>query len=70
MNPEYCLTNLQDKNIFNLFDFQHILNDDNSDPDFFSNKFDLVDSPNFSLEEICCKVEKLLENCFMSILGL
>ena len=39
MNPEYCLANLPDKNsansqenVFNLFDFQNILNNDNSNP--------------------------------------
>ena len=73
MNPEYCLANLQDENyansqenVYNLIDFQHILDNDNSDPDinFFNNKFDVVDSPYFSLEEIPCKMEKYLENSF------
>ena len=71
MNPEYCLANLPDENsansqenVFNLFDLQHVLNNDNSDPDInsFINKFDVVDSPYFSLEEIPCKVENFLEN--------
>ena len=56
MNPEYCLINLPDKNsansqenVFIPFDFQHILNNDNSDSDinFFNNKFHVVDSPYF-----------------------
>ena len=40
------------------------MNNDNSDPDisFFNNKFDVVDSPNFSSVEISCKVEIFLEN--------
>ena len=52
------------ENVFNPFVFQHILNNDNSDPDisFFNNKFDVVDSPNFSSVEISCKVEIFLEN--------
>ena len=54
------------ENIFNPFDFQHILNNDNSKPDikFFNDKFDVVDPSYFSLEEIPCKVEKFLENFF------
>ena len=52
------------ENVFNPFVFQHILNNDNSDPDisFFNNKFDVVDSPYFSSEEIPYKVEIFLEN--------
>ena len=51
MNPKYCLANLQDENsansqenFFNPFDFQHILNNGNDDPDinFLNNKFDVV----------------------------
>ena len=73
MNPEYCLTNLQDRNsanyqenVYNLIDFQHILNNDNSDPDinFFDNKFDVVESSYFSLEETLCKVNKILRDSF------
>ena len=73
MNPEYCLANLQDENyansqenVYNLIDFQHILDNDNSDPDinFFNNKFDVVESPYFSLEEILCKVNKILRVSF------
>ena len=73
MNPEYCLANLPDENsansqvnVFNLFNFQRILNNDDSDPDInsFNNKFDVVDSPYFSLEETPCQVEKFLENSF------
>ena len=43
------------------------MNNDNSDLDisFFNNKFDVVDSPYFLLEEIPCKVEKFLENLFL-----
>ena len=73
MNPEYCLANIQDKNsansqenVFDLFDFHHNLNNANNDPDinFFKNKFDVADSPYFSLEEIPCKAEKFLGNSF------
>ena len=66
MNPEYCLPDEKSvnpqENVSNFFDFQHILNDDNSDLDikFLNNKFDVVDSPYFSLEEIPCIVEKFL----------
>ena len=31
---------------------------------FFNNKYDAVNSPYFSLAEVPCKVEKLLENSF------
>ena len=71
--PEYCLLNIPEgnsansqKNVFNPFDFPHIFNNDNSDLDIslFNNKFDVVDSPYFFLEEIPCKVEKFLENSF------
>ena len=71
MNPEHCLENIPNKNtanshenIFNPFDFQYILNNDDNDPDinFFNNKYDAVNSPYFSLAEVPCKVEKLLEN--------
>ena len=73
MNPEYCLANLQDRNsansqenVYNLIDFQHILNNDNSDPDinFFDNKFNVVEPPYFSLEETLCKVNKILRDSF------
>ena len=73
MNPEHCLENIPNKdtanlheNIFNPFDFQYILNNDDNDPDinFFNNKYDAVNSPYFSLAEVPCKVEKLLENLF------
>ena len=45
---------------------QYILNIDDNDPDinFFNNKYDAVNSPYFSLAEVPCKVEKLLENSF------
>lgn len=52
MNPECFLGNLPDeyfansqKNVFNHLDFEHILNNDNGDPDtnFFSNLFDVVE---------------------------
>ena len=54
------------ENIFNPFDFQYVLNNDDNDPDinFFNNKYDAVNSPYFFLAEIPCKVEKLLENLF------
>lgn len=54
MNPKCFVANLSDKNsgncqenIFNPFDFQHILNNNDSDPDinFFNNKSDVLDSP-------------------------
>ena len=73
MNLEHCLENIPNKNtanshenIFNPFDFQYILNNDDNDPDinFFNNKYDAINSPYFSLEELPCKVEKLLENSF------
>ena len=73
MNPKHCLENISNKNtvnshenIFNPFDFQYILNNDDNDPDinFFNNKYDAVNSPYFSLAEVPCKVEKLLENSF------
>ena len=69
MNPKHCLENIPNKNtanshenIFNPFDFQYILNNDDNDPDinFFNNKYDAVNSPYFSLAEVLCKVEKLL----------
>ena len=75
MNPEHCLENIPNKdtanlheNIFNPFDFQYILNNDDNDPDinFFSNKYDVVNQPYFSLAEVRCKVEKLLENSFFA----
>ena len=56
MNSEYCLANLPgenfantQENIFNHLDIEHILNNDNSNPDtnFCNNKFDIVDSPYF-----------------------
>lgn len=73
MNPKYFLASLPDEtsansqeNIFNPFDFQHILNNDNNDPDInvFNKKFDVADSPYFSLEKIPCKVKKFLEKLF------
>ena len=73
MNPKHCLENISNKNtanshenIFNPFDFQYILNNDANNPDinFFHNKYDAVSSPYFSLAEVPCKVEKLLENSF------
>ena len=73
MNPEHCLENIPNKNtanshdnIFNSFDFQYILNNDDNNPDinFFSSKYDTVNSPYFSLAEVPCKVEKLPENSF------
>ena len=73
MNPKHCLENISNKNtvnshenIFNPFDFQYILNNDENDADinFFNNKYDAVNSPYFSLAEVPCKVEKLLENSF------
>ena len=73
MNSEYCLANLKDENsansqenVFNPFDFQHILNNDYSDPDikFSNNNFVVGDSSYFSLEEITHKEEKYLENLF------
>ena len=73
MNPKHCLENISNKNtanshenIFNPFDFQYILKNDDNDPDknFFNNKYDAVNSPYFSLAEVPCKVEKLLENSF------
>ena len=55
MNPKHCLENISNKNtvnshetIFNPFDFQYILNNDENDPDI----------------KVPCKVEKLLENSF------
>ena len=52
------------ENVFKTFDFSHIWNNDNSDPDknFFKNKFDVVDSTYSSIEEVPCKVEKYLEH--------
>ena len=53
MNPKHCLENISNKNtvnshenIFNPFDFQYILNNDENDPDinFFNNKYDAVKS--------------------------
>ena len=73
MNPEYCLANLQNENaansqenVFNPFDFQHILNNDYSDSDinFSYNNFVVGDSSYFSLEEIPYKAAKFLENLF------
>ena len=65
MNSEHCLENIPNKNtanshenIFNPFDFQYILNND--DKDFFNNKYEAVNSPYFFLAEVPCKVEKLL----------
>lgn len=63
MNSEYCLANLKDENsansqenVFNPFDFQHILNFDKSEPDknFFNKKLFVIDPPYFSLEGIPC----------------
>ena len=73
MNPEHCLKIFQTKilqtfneNIFNPFDFQYILNNDDNNPDIylFNNKYDAVNSPYFCLAEVPFKVEKLLENSF------
>ena len=73
MNFEHCLGNIPDKNtanlqenIFNPFAFQYILNNDDNSPDinFFNGKYDEVNSPYFSLAEVPCKVQKLLENLF------
>ena len=72
MNPKHCLENISNKNtansyenIFNPFDVQYILNDDNDlDINFFNSKYDAVNSPYFSQAEVPCKVEKLLENSF------
>ena len=72
MNPKHCLENISNKNtanshdnIFNPFDFQYILNNDDNDPDInFFNKYDAVNSPDFSLAEVPCEEEKLLENSF------
>ena len=73
MNPKHCLKNISNKNtvnshenIFNPFDFQYILNNDGNGPDInlFNNKYDAVNSPYFSLAEVPCKVEKILENSF------
>ena len=49
-----------------LLTFNILLNNDDNDPDknFFNNKYDAVNSPYFSLAEVLCKVEKLLENLF------
>ena len=61
MNPKHCLENIPNKNtanshenIFNPFDFQYILNNDENDPDinFFNNQYDAVNSPYFSLAEV------------------
>ena len=73
MNPKHYPENITNKNtansnenILNPFDFQYILNNDDNNPDinFFNNKYDAVNSPYFSLEEVPCKEEKLLENSF------
>lgn len=80
MNPKYCLADLRDeksansqKNVFSPFDFKHVLNTDSSELDinFFNSKFDVVDSPYFSLKEILVKQKSFLIIhflCFMSIL--
>ena len=61
MKPEHCLENIPNKNfanshrkVFNPFDFQYILNNDDNDPDinFFNNKYDAVNSPYFFLAEV------------------
>ena len=73
MNSKHCLENISNKNtanshenIFNFLDFQYILNNDDNDPNinFFNYKYDAVNSPYFSLVEVPCKAEKLLENSF------
>ena len=48
------------------------LNNYNSDPDinFFNSKFDVADSPYFSLEEIPCKAEKFTETHFLSFMSI
>ena len=48
MNPKHCLENIPNKNlhenIFNPFDFQYILNnnDNNRDINFFNDKYDAI----------------------------
>ena len=51
MNPKHCLENIPNKNtanlhenIFNPFDFQYILNnnDNNRDISFFNDKYDAI----------------------------
>ena len=51
MNPKHCLENIANKNtanlhesIFNPFDFQYILNnnDNNRDINFFNDKYDAI----------------------------
>ena len=73
MNPEHCLENIPNKNtanshenIFNSFDFQFTLNNNDNDPDInlFKNKYDALDSQYFCLAEVPCKVEKFLEIWF------
>ena len=73
MNPGHRLENISKKNtanshgnIFNRFDIQYILNNDDNHPDiiFFNSKYDAVNLPYFSLAEVPCKVEKLLKNPF------
>ena len=73
MNPKHCLENSPNKNtaswyenIFNPFDFHYILNYDGNNPDinFYNNKYHAVNLPYFSIPEVPCKVEKLLENSF------
>ena len=71
MNPKHCLENIPNKNtanshenIFNPFDFQYILNNNDNNPDInlFNDKYDAINVPCFSLAEVPWKVEKLLEN--------
>ena len=73
MNPKHCLKIFQAKILqirmrisLILLDFQYILNNDDNDTDinFFNDKYDAVNLPYFSLAEVPCKVEKLLENSF------
>ena len=64
MNPKYCLADLRDekcansqKSVFSPFDLKHVLNTDSNELDinFFNSKFDVVDSPYFSLKQILVK---------------
>ena len=54
-----------EKQIFNPFDFQKALIDEVNDPDInFNDKFEIVESSYFSIDEFSSTSKKLLKNYF------
>ena len=55
-----------EKQIFNPFDFQKVLIDESNDPDInlFSDKYEAMDSPYFSIDEFVSSSQKLHKNSF------